>query len=50
MKRLHLMEIEDQAWCPEAIRSGLTDYLRFALDATRHYEPAVSVLSNPAEI
>jgi hypothetical protein len=44
MKRLHLFEIEDQAWCPAAIRSGLTDYLRFALEVTRHYEPAVSVL------
>ncbi|MBT8341847.1 MAG: hypothetical protein KJP07_17725 [Desulfatitalea sp.] len=28
MKRLHLFEIEDQRWCPELIRNGITDLLR----------------------
>lgn len=29
MKRLHLIELEDQAWFPAAIRNYGTDYLRF---------------------
>ncbi len=29
MKRLHLIELEDQAWLPAPIRDGLTDYLSF---------------------
>lgn len=29
MSRLHLFEIEDQTWCPRALRDGLTDYLAF---------------------
>jgi hypothetical protein len=29
MRRLHLFEIEDQPWCPRAVRDGGTDWLRF---------------------
>ena len=29
MRRVHLLEIEDQAWCPRAIRDGGTDWLHF---------------------
>lgn len=29
MGRLHLMEIEDQPWCPAPIRDGGTDFLEF---------------------
>lgn len=29
MRRLHLLEIEDQPWCPRAIRDGGTDWLHF---------------------
>jgi hypothetical protein len=29
VKRLHLIELEDQAWLPAPIRDGLTDYLSF---------------------
>jgi len=29
MRRLHLIELEDQAWLPAPIRDGLTDYLSF---------------------
>jgi hypothetical protein len=39
MRRLHLFEIEDQPWCPEPIRDGLTDYLRYFLDVTDMYRP-----------
>jgi hypothetical protein len=27
LRRLHLIEILDQAWCPQAVRHGATDYL-----------------------
>ena len=37
MKRLHLIEIEDQSWCPAVIRDGITDYLQFALNAAKPY-------------
>lgn len=37
MGRVHLAEIEDQAWCPRSLRDALTDYLRFALDLARPY-------------
>jgi hypothetical protein len=30
MRRMHLFEIEDQSWCPRAVRDAMTDYLRFA--------------------
>jgi len=34
MRRLHLFEIEDQAWCPATIRDLVTDYLHFVQTAT----------------
>src|SRR5438105_2311666 len=44
MKRLHLIEIEDQAWCPRTIRDALTDYLQFALVVTKPYAAMVPLL------
>lgn len=39
MSRLHLFEIEDQTWCPQALRDGLTDYLAFVGNlSARPYE------------
>lgn len=29
MSRLHLIELEDQPWCPAPVRDGGTDYLQF---------------------
>jgi hypothetical protein len=46
MKRLHLLEIEDQAWCPNGLRDALTDHLQFALAQTRTYAPAIPVLAS----
>jgi hypothetical protein len=37
MRRLHLFEIEDQAWCPAAVRDAMTDYLQFVLQKARPY-------------
>lgn len=38
MRRLHLIELEDQPWCPRPIRDGATDYLRFLIDKARPYD------------
>jgi SAM-dependent methyltransferase len=44
MRRLHLFEIEDQSWCPRAVRDAMTDYLRFAARAGDVYAPVVPKL------
>jgi hypothetical protein len=46
MRRLHLMEIEDQPWCPRAVRDGVTDFLQFMGDAGRVYAPAAPLLAD----
>ncbi len=38
MKRLHLTEIEDQAWLPASIRDAMTDYLQFVIRMGRPYD------------
>jgi hypothetical protein len=35
VRRWHLIEIEDQPWCPAAVRDAATDYLQFIIDRTR---------------
>ncbi len=45
MKRLQLIEIEDQPWCPRAIRDAATDYLCFLSSRTSQYEPIVPILA-----
>ena len=44
MKRLPLAEIEDQPWCPRAVRDGGTDWLGFMANATRAFSAAVPKL------
>ena len=39
-----LFEFEDKAWLPEAIREGMTDYLRFILNSGNFYEPVSSLI------
>lgn len=39
MRRLSVPEIEDQAWCPRAVRDGGTDWLRFMADVSRAFTP-----------
>lgn len=39
MQRFHLIEIEDQPWCPQAIRDGATDYLEQVINLTNLYGP-----------
>src|ERR1017187_6204934 len=45
MKRIHLIEIEDQAWCPRTVRDAATDYLQFALSVTKPYAAMIPVLA-----
>ena len=46
MRRRQLIEIEDQPWCPRAVRDGLTDYLQFVTDRTEPYIAAVPLLAD----
>ena len=32
MKRVHLIEIADEDWCPRSIRHAVTDYCRFVTE------------------
>lgn len=45
MNRLHLFEIHDQEWCPRTIRDAETDYLQFAISATKPYAAMVPILT-----
>jgi hypothetical protein len=46
MKRLHLIEIEDQSWCPRFLRDALTDYLHFSIERMKIYAPVVPRLGD----
>jgi hypothetical protein len=45
MKRLHLIEIEDQAWCPRSVRDATTDYLQCFFAATKTYAAMIPLLA-----
>jgi hypothetical protein len=45
MKRLHLIEIHDQDWCPPTVRDGETDYLQFVIATTKPYAAMVPILT-----
>lgn len=45
MRRLHLIEIAEQRWCPRAVRDGVTDYLQFVIDRTGPYAAAAPILA-----
>ena len=45
MKRLQLIEIEDQHWCPRTVRDAVTDFLQFALAATKPYAAMIPILA-----
>lgn len=40
MGRIHLLEIEDQSWCPKFIREATTDVLLALYNLLRIYDPA----------
>lgn len=45
MKRLHLIEIHDQDWCPRTVRDAETDCLQFTITACKLYAGMVPVLA-----
>lgn len=49
MRRLHLLEIEDQPWCPPVLRDAATDFLQFMIVATDTYLPAQPLLRSALE-
>jgi hypothetical protein len=49
MRRLHLLEIEDQPWCPAPVRDAATDYLRSLAAGLRPYQPLVPRLAAALE-
>ena len=42
--RLHLVELHDLPACPPSLRDALTDFLAFALNLSRAYDPAAALL------
>ena len=44
IRRMHLMEIHEQPWCPASLRDALTDYLQFAIDRGNPYGVIVGLL------
>jgi len=49
MRRWHLIEIEDQPWCPRAIRDAATDYLQFSIAVGKVYAPIADKLRRAFE-
>ncbi len=39
LRRLQLFEVLDQAWCPQAVRHGATDYLEAITSRADIYRP-----------
>ena len=44
MRRIHLIEIHEQPWCPASLRDALTDYLQFAIESGNPYGAIVERL------
>src|SRR5436309_9808462 len=49
MRRLQGIELEDQPWCPAAIRDAVTDYLHFVIAVSRPYAPIAPRLREALE-
>ena len=45
MRRFHLLEIEDQPWCPEFLRTAITDFLRAVMEWFAPYAVAAPLLA-----
>ena len=46
MRRIHLFELEDQAWFPAAIRNLATDYLHFVQTAVALHRPMAPLVAD----
>jgi len=47
--RIHLFEFEDQEWLPNAVRKGITDYLRYVFKVVDYYAPSVPLIAKAIE-
>ena len=45
VKRIHLLEIADLAWCPRGIRQGVNDYCRFLVELGGVFNPVAPLLA-----
>jgi hypothetical protein len=45
MKRIHFIEIADEAWCPQAIKDIVTDFCRFVLVHSKTYQAIAPLLT-----
>jgi len=45
MARAHLIEVHEQAWCPPAVRNGVTDQLQQSITILRLYKPIAPLLA-----
>ncbi len=45
MKRMHLVEIADLAWCPRGIRQGVSDFCRFFAERSGAFDPVAPLLA-----
>jgi hypothetical protein len=45
MKRMHLIEIADMAWCPRGIRQGVSDFCRFLVERSGFFNPIAPLLA-----
>jgi hypothetical protein len=46
MRRIHFIEIEDQIWCPKALRDGVTDFIQHIVGVYGLYKPIVPRLAD----
>ncbi len=44
MRRMHLMEIHEQAWCPVAVRNGATDCLNLLANVGQQYRQSLPLI------
>jgi hypothetical protein len=49
MKRLQLVEIADQNWCPPFLRRAVTDFLATVASRTGIYQPTIDVIKRAME-
>jgi hypothetical protein len=45
MKRMHLIEIADETWCPPGIRQGVSDFCRFLVEVSGAFDAVAPLLA-----
>ena len=44
MKRIHLIEFEDQPWFPGFLRNYMTDFLQFLTNKSKLFKPSIGIV------